>query len=275
MWHEIVNDRVGEIPVAVTYCPLCNTGIAFDRRFKGEILDFGTTGRLRFSNLIMYDRQTETWWQQATGEGMVGQYAGEQLTLLPVLLVPWKEVASLGADVRVLSRSTGFDRPYGQNPYSRYDSSTVPFLYRGPQVRGEFALLSRVLVVNVDGEEGVFPFGELRENRVMERTVGGRRVVVFWASGTASALDNPRIKEGKDVGSAHGFFIDEEKDPRGFRYLDGGIRDEDTGSLWSVAGQAVEGPRKGESLEPAVGINHFWFSYNAFKKEAAGSAGGF
>ncbi|NIN68937.1 MAG: DUF3179 domain-containing protein, partial [Anaerolineae bacterium] len=83
MWHEIVNDTIGEVPVAVTYCPLCNTGVAFERTFDGQVLDFGTTGRLRYSNLIMYDRQTETWWQQATGEGIVGEYALRQLTFVP------------------------------------------------------------------------------------------------------------------------------------------------------------------------------------------------
>jgi len=83
-WHEIVNDVVGEIPVAVTYCPLCNTGIAFDRRHAGEVLDFGTTGRLRFSNLLMYDRQTESWWQQASGAGVIGRFAGTRLRMVPV-----------------------------------------------------------------------------------------------------------------------------------------------------------------------------------------------
>ena len=72
MWHEIVNDTIGRVPVVVTYCPLCNTGIAFERTFDGQVLDFGTTGRLRYSNLVMYDRQTQTWWQQASGEASRG-----------------------------------------------------------------------------------------------------------------------------------------------------------------------------------------------------------
>ena len=79
MWHEIVNDTISGVPVTVTFCPLCNTGIAFEHTFDGQVLDFGTTGRLRFSNLIMYDRQTETWWQQATGEGIAGEHTGRRL----------------------------------------------------------------------------------------------------------------------------------------------------------------------------------------------------
>ena len=92
IWHEIVNDVVGATPVAVTYCPLCNTALAFDRRLDGRVLDFGTTGRLRYSDLVMYDRQTESWWQQATGEAIVGSLAGAELTFIPAPLVSWKTV---------------------------------------------------------------------------------------------------------------------------------------------------------------------------------------
>jgi len=121
IWHEIVNDQAGGRPVAVTYCPLCNTALAFDRRLDGEILDFGTTGRLRHSDLVMYDRQTESWWQQATGEGIVGRHAGRRLGFLSAPLVSWRQFQTAYPRGRVLSRETGFDRPYGSNPYVRYD----------------------------------------------------------------------------------------------------------------------------------------------------------
>src|SRR5438128_6605927 len=83
MWHEIVNDVVGGVPVTVTFCPLCNSAIAFERTVNGRVLDFGTTGRLRFSNLIMYDGQTESWWQQATGTAIAGELTGTQLVFRP------------------------------------------------------------------------------------------------------------------------------------------------------------------------------------------------
>jgi hypothetical protein len=76
MWHEIVNDTVGEVPVAVTFCPLCNSGVTFDRRLDGAVLSFGVSGKLRHSDMIMFDRESESWWQQATGEGIVGAYSG-------------------------------------------------------------------------------------------------------------------------------------------------------------------------------------------------------
>ena len=114
--HEIVNDRIGAVPVAVTFCPLCNTGIAFERTFDGRMLDFGTTGRLRFSNLVMYDRQTETWWQQATGEGIAGEYTGRQLTFVPASLISW-------ADFKAAHRR---ERCFRGRPASTFRTGEIP-----------------------------------------------------------------------------------------------------------------------------------------------------
>ncbi|UCG86322.1 MAG: DUF3179 domain-containing protein [Gemmatimonadota bacterium] len=125
VWHEIVNDVVGGIPVAVTYCPLCNTTIAFDRRFDGLVLDFGTTGFLRHSDLVMYDRQTETWWQQATGEGLVGEYAREELRFIGSPVVSWATFKQQYPDGQVLSQDTGhpeYADYYGRTPYVGYDA---------------------------------------------------------------------------------------------------------------------------------------------------------
>ena len=130
IWHEIVNDEIGGDPVTVTYCPLCNTTIAVDRNFDGRVLEFGTTGRLRHSDLVMYDRQSETWWQQATGEGLVGEYAGERLTLVPATVMSWRDVKEQLGEALVLSRDTGFPADfrerYGNNPYQGYDRGTDP-----------------------------------------------------------------------------------------------------------------------------------------------------
>ncbi|MBW6467504.1 MAG: DUF3179 domain-containing protein, partial [Brevefilum sp.] len=152
-WHEIVNDSVGGVPVVVTFCPLCNTAIAFERTMGEQVLSFGTTGRLRFSNLIMYDRQTETWWQQATGEGIVGALTGSNLTFVPAAMVAWEEFKGAHPDGVVLSRETGFNRTYGRNPYVGYDDvNRPPFLYQGPQTPGELPPVARVLALEFDGE---------------------------------------------------------------------------------------------------------------------------
>ena len=162
-WHEIVNDVVDGQPVAITFCPLCNTAIAFEATFDGQELDFGTTGRLRFSNLIMYDRQTETWWQQATGQGIAGQYAGEQLTFLPASIIGWGEFKENFPDGKVLSNETGYRREYGRNPYDGYDNiNNSPFLFRGPETPGVLPAMARVLTVDLDSEAVAYPYETLQ-----------------------------------------------------------------------------------------------------------------
>ena len=132
IWHEIVNDNVGGVPVAVTFCPLCNAAMVFDRRAGARVLDFGTTGMLRHSDLVMYDRQTETWWQQATGVGIVGGLTGAKLEFVPSQIVGLDQFAEAHPDGVVLSRDTGFSRDYGRNPYVGYDTvDQQPFLFQG------------------------------------------------------------------------------------------------------------------------------------------------
>lgn len=267
--HEIVNDVVGQTPVTVTYCPLCNTAISFDRRFDGRLLDFGTTGRLRHSDLVMYDRQTETWWQQAVGEGIVGEYAGEKLTFISSPLVSWKTFKENFPDGQVLSRDTGFGRNYGRNPYEYYDRGDGPlrrFFFGRPDRR--LPAMERVAAVEIDGESAAFSFAALREKRVIAEQVGGTPVVAFWAPGTASAVDNSRIAKGRDVGSSGVF--DRRLDGRTLRFNadgDGKFRDRETGSTWNILGRAIAGPLTGKQLTEIIHGNHFWFAWGAFKPE--------
>ncbi|TEU00250.1 MAG: DUF3179 domain-containing protein, partial [Dehalococcoidia bacterium] len=203
MWHEIVNDTMGGVPVTVTFCPLCNTGVAFERTFDGQVLDFGTTGRLRYSNLIMYDRQTETWWQQATGEAIAGEFTGRQLTFVPASLISWADFKAAHPEGTVLSRETGYSRDYGRNPYAGYDDvNNSPFLYRGPETPGALPPMARVVTVDLNGEAVGYPYDVLQEVHVVNDIVGGVPIVVLWAPGTASALDALSVAGGDDVGAA-------------------------------------------------------------------------
>ena len=267
MYHEIVNDVVGETPVTVTYCPLCNSGLVFLRDFDGRVFDFGTTGRLRLSNLVMYDRQTESWWQQATGEGLVGAYAGFRLELYPMLMLPWDRARERFQGASVLSRETGHSRPYGNNPYAGYDTSERPFLYNGPRTSGPYAALDRVLSVVRGGQSAAFGYPELAEKLVVQRNVGGDPIVVMWEEGTASALDSRSIREGRDVGTANAFIARVDSRTLTFEAAGGEIRDVETGTTWDASGAATRGVLKGRSLEPAVGVQHFWFSYSAFERD--------
>ncbi len=268
IWHEIVNDEVGGVPVAITFCPLCNTAIAFDRRVGNRVLDFGTTGRLRFSNLIMYDRQTETWWQQATGEAIIGELAGERLTFLPASIIAWEEFKTVYPDGKVLSRETGYHRDYGKNPYFGYDSiDNSPFLYVGPETPHTLPPMARVLTVDLNGEAVAYPYDILAHERVVNNIVGGQPIVVLWQPGVASPLDKVGIAEGRDVGTAVAFSRQLEGRVLTFFVSGDEIRDEETGSVWDVFGRAQEGPLAGKQLNPVVAINHFWFSWAAFRPE--------
>ena len=267
-WHEIVNDTVGDVPLTVTFCPLCNTAIAFERTLDGQVLDFGTTGRLRYSNLIMYDRQTETWWQQATGEAIAGEFTGQKLITRPATIIAWGEFKGNFLDGLVLSRETGFRRDYGRNPYAGYDDiNRTPFLFEGPQTPGALLPMARVLTLEINGEAVAYPYEVLESAGVVIDMVGGEAIVVFWQPGTASALDSASISEGRDVGAAAAFSREIDGQTLTFSHRDGKIFDEQTGSEWDIFGKAIGGELTGVQLDPAVAINHFWFSWAAFKPE--------
>lgn len=267
-WHEIVNDTVGAVPLTVTFCPLCNTAIAFRRTVGERVLDFGTTGRLRYSNLIMYDRQTESWWQQGTGMAIAGEFTGTQLDFYPAVIVAWQDFQAQFPTGQVLSRETGFARTYGVNPYEGYDDvNRPPFLYRGPDTPGRLPPVARVLAIELNGDAVAYPYDLLKKWYVVNDKVGGEDIVIFWQAGTASALDTSLLAEGRDVGAAAAFVNRIDGQGHSFRWIDGKIMDNETGSTWNVFGQAVAGELTGRQLEPVVGVNHFWFSWAAFKPE--------
>jgi hypothetical protein len=269
IWHEIANDVVGGVPVAVTFCPLCNTTLAFDRRFDGRVLDFGTTGRLRHSDLVMYDRQTESWWQQATGEAIVGTFAGERLEFIPAPVLSWKDFRSAEPDGLVLSRNTGFDRAYGRNPYRGYDSRSGPLagFFQGSN-DGRLEAMERVVALELTEGPVAIPFAALAERRVIELRDNDRKLVIFWAPGTASALDAASISDGRDVGATAVF--EATADGRSLTFTsigDGRFRDRQTRTVWSLGGRALEGPLAGRMLTPVAHGNHFWFAWAVFRPD--------
>ena len=268
IWHEIVNDVVGGIPVIVSFCPLCNTAIVYERTVGGEVFDFGTTGRLRYSNLIMYDRQTQTWWQQAEGKGIVGELTGTQLEFVPAAITSWKDFMIAYPEGSVLSLQTGFNRSYGQNPYVGYDDvNQTPFLYRGPLTPNQLPAVARVLAVDIDGDSIAYPYEELEKLNVINDKVGNEDIVIFWSPGTSSALDAQNISAGKDVGTAIAYNRLVDGTILTFNFDGKKIVDEQTGSTWNLQGQAIAGEFSGQQLTQIVSVNHFWFSWVAFKPE--------
>jgi hypothetical protein len=262
IWHEIVNDEVGGLPVSITYCPLCNTAIAFDRRVDSMLLDFGTTGKLRHSDLVMYDRQTETWWQQATGEAIIGELTGTVLTFLSAPTVSWSDFKREYPDAKVLNRDTGHRRPYGTSPYNGYDTGD-PWLFRG-RSDNRLPTMARVVVVKSGDAAVVYPMETLAKEKAVNHEVGETPVTVFYRGGTASAVDAQQIEEGRDVGAAAAYLRTVDGHALTFRADGDGFRDEETGTRWTFFGEAIDGPLAGRKLEPAVHYIPFWFAWAAF-----------
>ena len=192
MWHEIVNDRIGEMPVSVTYCPLCNSFMVFDGRVEGRELTFGVSGKLRNSDMVMYDRQTESWWQQAIGEGIVGELTGAELTLLPTWMESWQEFSTRNPDGLVMAQPA-FPRQYGRNPYVGYDTSSRPFLFSGEMPPHDIAPLMRVVRVG----DTAWTMERVRQ----EGSISEAGVTISWTAGKASALDQYGVADGRDVGT--------------------------------------------------------------------------
>lgn len=267
IWHEIVNDVVGGKPVAVTFCPLCNASIVFDREFEGEMLDFGTTGRLRNSDLIMYDRQSETWWQQFTGEAIIGQWTGAQLRFLPSQVISFADFAAEHSTGQVLARPNTNGRmlrTYGRNPYVGYDSDERPFLFRG-RVDDRLSAVERVVGLTTSTAVKAYPWAVITSAQVIEDTFDEVPIVLFHKPGRASALDSAEIAEGRDIGTVGVYERQLNGQTLSFRPLgDGLFLDSETGTTWNILGKAVDGPHVGEQLIQIIHFDHFWFAWQAF-----------
>ena len=266
-WHEIVNDIVGGEPVIVTFCPLCNSAIVFERRMGNTINSFGVSGLLRYSDLIMYDWDTDSWWQQILGEAIVGELTGARLPKVPASIISWADFRQNYPDGQVLTRDTGFTRQYGRNPYTGYDDiDSSPFLFVGPE-DGRLRPVERVAAVELGGESVAYPFLRLEETPVVNDDIGGTPVVVFFSPGTTSALDGSDIAASRDVGAIGVYDRRLGDQTLTFRFDSNAFIDEETGSVWNVLGRAVDGPLTDETLTPIVHGNHFWLAWAAFQPE--------
>ncbi len=306
-WHEIANDTLGGVPVAVTFCPLCNSALAFDRRVPvteaqlaalraagdttlreaatpadvaaayaqqtgatapEHVLDvtFGVSGLLYNSNLLMFDDATLTLWSQLTGEGGVGELAGEHLVRYPAQIVGFAEARAAEPEALVLGRETGFTRSYGRNPYVGYDEIGSPaFLFRGPS---DERLAAKERVITIDGASPVaYPFDHLAEARVVHDEVDGESLLLLWAPGTATALGGQSIATADDIGAVGVFRPETDGQPLTFELRDGEVVDTETGSVWDVTGRAASGPLAGTVLEAVNHDNTLWFAWAAFRPE--------
>lgn len=194
LWHEVVNDTITRVPIAVTYCPLANSILVFNRKVNDKILQFAASGFLRHSNLVMWDRQTESLWQQFTGKGIVGRYTGINLTQIPVKIESlqlFKKQHPLG---EVMKAPRHFHRPYGTTPYPQYDHRKWPPLYNGKYAIKELRPLDRVVLV---ANKKAWTLAIVKKYR----TIKFDDYVISWTPGQASVMDNPVLSKGKDIGN--------------------------------------------------------------------------
>ena len=268
--HEIVNDVVGGRPVAVTFCPLCNSAIVFDRVFEGTELRFGVSGLLRNSDLVMWDNATESLWQQLTGEGIVGSSAGAQLTFLPSSITSFGDFRQQNPTAQVLGPDQGFRRTYGYNPYVGYSSRTSPYgFFQQDLIDDRFPALSRVVNVTLDDTTKAYPFSVLQAAAPINDTVAGQDIVILWGGDTADALDAGEIADSQSIGT--GIALSRTVDGQTLTFSAAGdnrFTDAETASEWDLNGTAVSGPLAGAQLSPVVHGNEFWFAWAAFNPDA-------
>lgn len=178
VWHEIVNDSIGDKNFAVTFCPLCGTAIVFDRQVDGQILDFGVSGLLYESNLLMYDRQTESLWSQAGLEAVVGDYTGTELKVLRMQLIPFSKVKKDYPDSKILSRDTNYEFDYDFYPYRRYNESDE--LYFPVSVNDmKFKPKELMFVVPYSGLSVAFPYKHLEDGQKKVLQIEDKRLEAF------------------------------------------------------------------------------------------------
>ena len=249
--HEIVNDTVGGTAIAVTYCPLCFTGIVYERLVEGVLLEFGVSGKLIMNDLVMYDRQSDSLWQQILGEGLTGRYKGTRLTPVAATQTTWAQWRTAHPETLVLDKKGG----YGGDSYSGYYKDGSSGVLGGFESNDLLPAKAFILGLVIEDEPKAYPFQELATAPLVHDTIGGRGIVIVYdeRSGTAVVFD--RLLDG-DLLTFE--FV---------RFADGDLlmRDTDTGSLWSgLSGEAIEGPLSGTALRQVPSFYSFWFAWSDF-----------
>jgi hypothetical protein len=272
--HEISNDTLGGVPILVTFCPLCNASVVYDRRLRHQgrerLLHFGVSGMLRNSDMVMFDTQTETWWQQLMGEALVGELAGAELAVIPSLVISVEEFFQRYPKGQILSRETGIpgaERSYGLNPYAGYDNpqgSPYDAFFDKKKVDKRLPPMERVVDVESQGKRKVYPFSAIAKKGVINDSFNGKHLVIFYKSGTVSVLDEKEISKSRNVGSATLFNAVLEGQKLTFQKKGEYFRDQQTGSTWDITGRSLAGPLMGKQLRAERHSNHFAFAWLAF-----------
>lgn len=186
-WHEIVNDVIGGDPLVITFCPLCGSALAFDRRVDGQVLEFGVSGKLQNNDLVMYDRQTESLWQQITGEAIVGEYLGKKLGQVSMDGMRWSQFKEEHPQGKVLSRETGFSRDYSVYPYGSYEQDRSTLFPVEGGVDERIHPKTVVYGVEVNGSFKAYQEDRIKKEDVVRDKVGNTNIEIAYKNGEVKA----------------------------------------------------------------------------------------
>jgi hypothetical protein len=254
-WHEIVNDELGGVPIAVSYCPLTGSGMVYEPRIAGQTLDFGVSGLLFDNNLVLFDRATDSLWSQMRVQSVCGSLSGTVPALKPVVQSTWAAWKAMHPETTVVSFTTGFARNYGVYPYGAYDQvGNDSLLFPQTNIDRRRPLKELVLGVVEGDATRAYPYGELGQRSAVNDVVGGRPVVVVYDAEAEMALAFDRRAGGETL-------TFEVADAGGFPFR---LRDVETGSRWTLDGLAVDGPLAGSTIDPIATFSAMWFAWAAF-----------
>ena len=247
--RELVNDEIDGLPILVSFCPLCASGVVYSRELDGETLLFGNTSALYETDLVMFHHQSGSYWFQVLGESIVGKMTGQRLTPLPSMTISWGEWKELHPDTRLLVSDGGtkFSSTFssdliGSSYLDALDAGRFSFPVSEGKLDSRLRASELVITVEVGSAFKAYPLARIGVASVNDQ-VGGQTVVVF-SNGAAGSAYLPTVSDEQLT----------------FELVEGRFIDHQTESSWNLAGKAVAGPLEGANLEPVPSRRAFWFS---------------
>ncbi|MFK5958804.1 MAG: DUF3179 domain-containing protein [Lutibacter sp.] len=249
-WHEIVNDNLNEKFITINYCPLTGTAFGWRSNSRGENTTFGVSGLLYNTNLILYDRNTDSNWSQLKLKCVNGNQIGHEPVLESVVETNWGTWKKLYPNTKILSLKTGFSRNYDNYPYGDYKTNNDFFIFTASPSNNALPNKERIYAIIGDGVSKVYQFQKFTNGKVINELFNGKEYLVV---GNENLIYSFELNESQldlafeyDFNNSEVFFKDNE------------------GNKWSVFGKAIEGPRTGEQLKASKSVVSYWFAIAAF-----------
>jgi hypothetical protein len=268
IYHQVINDEIKYIPFCVTFCTTTNSVLVYNRRYshndKEYMLKFGSSGMYRKGNMVLFDRNTETWWQQLTGEAIVGEMHGKTLERYPSVILPYKEYKTNYPNGIVLNPKTGFKHKYGETSLPNYENKIRP-LYITDSVDLRINPMEKIVVTSFNENAKVYPLSKVLNEAVINDNQNDSAIVIFYKKGMLSVLDKEKLSEANDNGIVTVFSRKLNEQTLEFYQENGRFYDKQTNSEWNISGWCVEGELKNQQLKKVPYFTPFsfvWFGFN-------------